>query len=941
MKKTLFIFATMLSVLPATSFAQIPQRTSSNITLFSRGQVPVYFDAGAPLSQYITPAKPINWGMDVAWNWDVNVKRGINYIGTDVLSKGIGRVSFQPSDLIDANGNMSAAQQRTLDSRLNNIYLTGTRTINLNCDHEVLMNKDAYPNCDQNYANYNNKPNEWYRCIKAYINYCRKKGFAVVSVSPFNEPDYTDWKEGTQANFKEIARLITEDPELEGIRICAGNTLNCDQALSWYNAVKPYVSEGNTHQLAGSFANYKNFWAKVKSDGNIATADELHNTWEAFVGIHYGMDNGIWWGYEGVGRGELCRATHFGKEIAYAEDNSSMTGAAIYKWDDPVSNMSKVTAFLGGSERQAGTKSYQLVSKGRPTFFDGYGPAYSYSMEIPGGTGYQKGQTNAERIIRIYQGEDVPLEELTDGNYAIMNVNSSFVMALPSSFAAGTAIQQSGFSGETRTPAAAWTLKNINSRNGGEFGYFNLTNLKSVNNSNPMYANLLNGNLSAGGSFIAYNAGGGVNEELFCAEYAGNGSWYIRNKQSGLYLDVVNESTASAAKLTQKAFTGHKSQQWRFVPTADVSSSLATSAKSIPLAPTNVKVECKANSAIITWEKTADTDCVGYVVYKSEDGVEWDVIGRMIKDCIFMDNSVAGAEKCYYKVKAVDIARNISPASAVCEFAVPVKKQKVLHYQFEGAVADSTDNLLDAVVSSGVTYSTTNGYFKQGTKSLRLQSNNFVQLPAGIANYRQMTITMWCRAYSSSTSWQRYFDFGNGTDQYMFFTNRGDGQARFVLKNGGDEQRLSTTALSTGWHHIAVTLADDKVSLYIDGNEVASSSDITIRPADFNPCMNFIGMSQFSADPVLNGWVDDFRMYNYPLTSAQVTDVMNGLEISEDTLKGDVDGDGAVTVADANAVIDYYLGITSEINKEAADVDGNGDINMSDANEIVNIYLKK
>ena len=43
---------------------------------------------------------------------------------------------------------------------------------------------------------------------------------------------------------KEICRLIKGDPFFDGIRVCGGNTLNCDRALEWYNYCLEYVDEG-------------------------------------------------------------------------------------------------------------------------------------------------------------------------------------------------------------------------------------------------------------------------------------------------------------------------------------------------------------------------------------------------------------------------------------------------------------------------------------------------------------------------------------------------------------------------------------------------------------------------------------------------------------------------------------------------------------------------
>lgn len=55
---------------------------------------------------------------------------------------------------------------------------------------------------------------------------------------------------------------------------------------------------------------------------------------------------------------------------------------------------------------------------------------------------------------------------------------------------------------------------------------------------------------------------------------------------------------------------------------------------------------------------------------------------------------------------------------------------------------------------------------------------------------------------------------------------------------------------------------------------------------------------------------------------------------------GDVNGDGEVTIADANMIVNYYLGNNPEgFVIEAADVNGDGEVTIADANAIANIYL--
>lgn len=113
----------------------------------------------------------------------------------------------------------------------------------------------------------------------------------------------------------------------------------------------------------------------------------------------------------------------------------------------------------------------------------------------------------------------------------------------------------------------------------------------------------------------------------------------------------------------------------------------------------------------------------------------------------------------------------------------------------------------------------------------------------------------------------------------MFLSPKsGGGTLRFAVKNGGAEQRVETAALPLNqWVHVAVTLGDNSAKLYVNGVEAASASDFTIKPSDFKPAVNYIGKSQFN-DPLLNGMIDEFRIYNYALSSEEIEAVYNNTE---------------------------------------------------------------
>ncbi|MDE5551422.1 MAG: LamG domain-containing protein, partial [Bacteroidaceae bacterium] len=183
-------------------------------------------------------------------------------------------------------------------------------------------------------------------------------------------------------------------------------------------------------------------------------------------------------------------------------------------------------------------------------------------------------------------------------------------------------------------------------------------------------------------------------------------------------------------------------------------------------------------------------------------------------------------------------------------------------------------------------YSTTKN---SGIKSLNLTGTTYAMLPYAATHQDEMTIATWVRWNSNGKNWERLFDFGNGEQQYMFFTPSNGSQMRFVMKNNGDEQILTNNKklATTSWHHIAITLkpTGDKVQaiLYLDGTNVAESNDFTIKPSDIAPSVCYIGRSMFPADPLFNGRIDDFRIYNYALTADEIATMMEDRgELSKD-----------------------------------------------------------
>ena len=785
-------------------------------------------------------SRPLTWGLDIAWISKENILRGIAFMGANKVN--IVRSSFTPTDSL-LNGDLKSAQLATLNQRFAIMDLLGPNTV-------VMLNDDNPTVASW----YKGNASHWAQLIDVTTRRVQAHGRKVVSVAPFNEPDNTSTGQGSITDFYNIAGELKNNPRFDSIRISGGNTLNTDQSLVWYNPLKTRLDEGNTHQLAGSFDNYATFFTTVRANNDHATNDELHNVMEAMVGVEYGMQTGIWWGTAELARGEFVKASD-GKRLGYAEHRPNWTAASVYRGPD-----GKVQAFGGTSERQATTTTYRFVSKDRDVYYDGYGPQREYTMVMPGGTGYQVGQTNAERVVSITTGDDI--RPAINGRYVLVNRNSGKVLQVAGgSTVAGANLVQGNIS--TGATYQQWNVTPVDSRIGGDFSYFTFINVKS-----SLAVDLLNFSLDNGGTIDAWTDNKNAAQQWYL-DYAQDGWFYIRSRYSAKCLGVSNALLGTNVQQYDK--NGGTNQQWRFLPVGAPVEFVS------PGAPVNLVATPNAVSIRLDWTANTETDVAGYTIFRSDsaDGI-YNTIARNVKTTSFVDNTTTENKPYFYSIKAVDNSLNRSAYSNQVTATATGNNDLVAHLQFDGNTMDSTINL-----NHSASYGTISYVDGKVAKAISLNgANTFVQLPANVANHKEITIAAWVY-WKGSTLGQRIFDFGNDNTQYMYLSPKMTmGGFHFAIKNGGAEQSLNAPTLSIGvWSHVAVTVGASGASMYLNGVQVAQSNAITISPLDFKPVLNYIGRSQ-STYPLLNGFIDDFRIYNYALSAneiAQISGIVSGV----------------------------------------------------------------
>ncbi|SFD49219.1 Por secretion system C-terminal sorting domain-containing protein [Chitinophaga sp. CF118] len=279
---------------------------------------------------------------------------------------------------------------------------------------------------------------------------------------------------------------------------------------------------------------------------------------------------------------------------------------------------------------------------------------------------------------------------------------------------------------------------------------------------------------------------------------------------------------------------------------------------------------------IIEWEVIQN---LSYHVKRSltPDGV-YTVIAN-VNTTKYTDTTVTNGNAYYYVVASADsVTENPNSDTVV---AIP----NIGQYGYWKYDELSGTRGVDAWGANHATLATTatrsTGYAGQALK-LNGTATAYASLPTDlVSTLNDFTISAWV-SMDALSNWIRIFDFGTGTSKYLFLTVQGgtaSGKSiiRYAIKNGGAEQAVTynyTLPLNT-WTHFAVTQSGNTCSLYINGVLVASNTNVNIKPATLGSTnQNYIGKSQYSADPMFKGAIDEFKIYSRALNAAEIAEAL-------------------------------------------------------------------
>lgn len=238
------------------------------------------------------------------------------------------------------------------------------------------------------------------------------------------------------------------------------------------------------------------------------------------------------------------------------------------------------------------------------------------------------------------------------------------------------------------------------------------------------------------------------------------------------------------------------------------------------------------------------------------------------------------------------------PASTAEAAAPDLDKGLTAYYTFD-------DSTLDNSVEGGETaaplgsamgnYSGETVFEKDGKKggAVRLGSYGLDLKQKDLGD--NFTISLWMKPDGTFAENQNLLFLGYNNPEKWFSvagnaTNGGKSSQCKVWANGGTKasyqwKTFDTCAIDSAWHLLTLTGTSEKMSAYLDGQQVASGN--TNQPLTGADQGAYVGVTFWKNDAPFAGLVDEIRVYNRALSDAEIQMLYDG-KSAEDLLEDTV-----------------------------------------------------
>jgi hypothetical protein len=293
----------------------------------------------------------------------------------------------------------------------------------------------------------------------------------------------------------------------------------------------------------------------------------------------------------------------------------------------------------------------------------------------------------------------------------------------------------------------------------------------------------------------------------------------------------------------------------------------------LPAAPATPRATAGKGQATLSW--SAVSGATSYTLRRSTTtGGPFTDVAPSLAGTSTVNAGLTNGTTYFYVVAAVNgcgTGPNSTQVSATPDASL------LLHYLFNetsGTTASDSSGNGHSATLSGATF--VSGGHNGNCVDINGGTQR-VNLPANVVqSCTDITFAARVRLDTNGSNWARIFDIGTGTATNLFLTPRGGAsnvlRFGFKLNNAAEQQISATFAFPTvTWKHVAVTLSGNTGRLYLDGAQVAQNTSLTNNPNSMGATANnFLGDSNYSADPTLDGRLDDFRISCRAYSAAEV-----------------------------------------------------------------------
>lgn len=204
-----------------------------------------------------------------------------------------------------------------------------------------------------------------------------------------------------------------------------------------------------------------------------------------------------------------------------------------------------------------------------------------------------------------------------------------------------------------------------------------------------------------------------------------------------------------------------------------------------------------------------------------------------------------------------------------------------LSYNFNGNLLDSSGNGRNAKANGIITY----GVGRKGIAGTAIQFGRGNIMTPILPTSSLWSISFWFKTSSTSnTIWLELSPLLNSINGFLStINNDGSGKIRGYI-NTSEKYNLKYTNNQfndNNWHHLVLILdrsqaVSSEIKIYVDNVLQTLSSLTNVEQSGNYTSENlYIGARGTTLIQPYNGLMDDFKLFNYPLTQTEITNLYN------------------------------------------------------------------